>query len=99
MEQGNPANYDPNRVRPHMCAVCPHREGSPLASLVPKLIEVALTEANHFCHLEQTQGLDPTILCRGTRKLQIEFFTTLGVLDEPTDECWERTLKALQDSE
>lgn len=89
-------NYDPNRVRPQKCSSCPHRPGSTLSYLAPELVAGALSEANHYCHAEQLQGKPPTWLCRGTREHQLLVFHRMGVLAEPTDQCWAETLAKLQ---
>jgi hypothetical protein len=89
-------NYDPNKVRPAKCKTCPYRGQSALADLVPELVTVALTQGNHFCHAEQLQGLTPTWHCRGTRDIQLQAFYKMGVLEEPTDQCWAETLAKLR---
>lgn len=96
------------KVMTQMCATCPFREGSEYAYLRDRLTQSALTEATRICH---STGNNPVIkrrnvppqICRGARDLQLELFTALGILDEPTDEAWERawllTLKSRRSPE
>ena len=90
-------NYNPNKVRKNQCKTCPWRPKSPLNHTVPEIAQKAITEHNHYCHNEQLEGRTPTILCRGTRNYQLKIFHKLGVLAEPTDDCWKETLKSLTD--
>jgi hypothetical protein len=50
------------------------------------------------CHSTGTSDIDigkkgpkpPAQLCRGARNLQLSFFFTIGFIDAPTDEAWQR---------
>jgi hypothetical protein len=86
------------KVMVQKCATCPFRDGSEYAYLRDYLTQSALTEATRFCH---STGNNPAIkrvkvpvqICRGARDLQLSLFTALGILDEPTDQAWERAWK------
>jgi hypothetical protein len=57
----------------------------------------AIVEMTRICHstgndngINKRTGL-PEHVCRGARDLQLEFFASLGVIAEPTDEAWNDT--------
>ena len=86
-----------------MCKTCPWRDGSPYAYLQDHLAHSALTEANRICH--STGGKNginpkgtgkPAKVFRGARDLQLRYFTSLGLLKEPTDAEWSRALTRLK---
>lgn len=88
-------------VKKEKCATCPFRAGSPYAYLAGDLARSALTEATRIYHSTDTSAIygntgKPAEACRGARDIQIQFFTALGVLEEPTDECWDRTYKQMK---
>lgn len=35
------------------------------------------------------------MLCRGARDVQLTYFTSMGVIKEPTDEAWEAKVQEL----
>lgn len=79
------------------CPTCPFHEDTParvgLANMVRKR---CITEASQICHHPRVKGKKETHLCRGARDFQLEVFTAIGVLKEPTDECWSDTHYAIQ---
>jgi hypothetical protein len=86
-----------------MCATCPFREGSKYASLAPSLTLSALSEASRICHSTGTNAIGgktgkPSRICRGARNIQIRMFVSMGLLNEPTDEAWAKTLKQIRDA-
>lgn len=87
---------DPNNVMPKMCASCPWRSDANRLEVSPTfwlaLTQQVLTEANQRCHAPALSGKAETRICRGARDLQLRVFHALGVLTEPTDDCWKQTL-------
>lgn len=93
--------HDPNAVMRNKCATCPFREGSTYAHLAEYLKTSAITDGNRICHSTGTSAIKgktgkPERVCRGARDEQILFFYRLGVLSEPTDDCWADTLKEIE---
>jgi hypothetical protein len=88
-------------VQPIMCATCPFRKGSPTAWLREIVADSALNDGNRICHSTGRNNLfhretgKPERLCRGARDLQLQLFTALGFLEEPTDEEWDRRCEEL----
>lgn len=82
--------------RKTMCETCPFRPGSPYANLAEGLAESAMTEASRICHSTgSNNGINrrtgkPPHLCRGAHEIQLKAFHVLKVIDEPTDEAWNR---------
>lgn len=90
----------PLLVQPVMCATCPFRKGSPYASLACYLTEQALTKTNRFCHSTGSSAIKgrtgkPSLVCRGTRDIQLSTFYALKVIEAPTDEAWNNALTKL----
>lgn len=80
-----------------MCGTCPFKPGSPHQSLAVQLSESALNDRSRVCHhtgawnaLYPRDTGKPEALCRGARDLQLQVFHALGVIDEATDEAWDR---------
>lgn len=46
---------------------------------------------HHICHHQTLNNKSATHLCRGARDFQLQIFHRLGLLEEPTDECWGKT--------
>lgn len=83
-------------VRPQMCATCPFRKGSPYAYLPSDLAASALDTASRICHstgsnnaINRRTGV-PEQICRGARDIQLQVFTSIGFISEPTDEAWSK---------
>lgn len=82
-------------VRKTMCGTCPFRPGSQYAYLAEQLGRSAMSEASRICHstgssaIVRRSGLPPH-LCRGARDLQLKAMTALRVIEEPTDEAWNK---------
>lgn len=76
-----------------MCGTCPWREGSPYEYLRGDLSVASMTESR-ICH---STGKDnainkrtgkPEHICRGSRDLQLNLMTAMGVIASPTNEAW-----------
>ena len=82
--------------RKTMCETCPFRPGSKYAALALTLAESALAETSRICHSTGSNNAinrrtgKPPHLCRGARDLQLKTFRVLKVIDEATDEAWNR---------
>jgi len=79
-------------VRKTKCATCPFRPGSPYAHLKTYLAVAGLSESR-ICHSTGSNGIHKRTgikdhLCRGSRDVQLETMTTMGVIEEATDEAW-----------
>lgn len=92
---------DPNDVMTVQCASCPWRADNARLKLSPgqtvALTEMVLGSSNQRCHAPSLLGKPETKICRGARDLQLKYFHVLGVLKEPTDECWRTTLAEMTD--
>src|SRR5262245_46371138 len=81
-------------VRKSMCGTCPFRPGSPYAYLAADLGRSAVQEASRICHSTGRSAIMRTRLkphlCRGARDLQLKAMTALKVIEEPTDEAWNK---------
>jgi len=74
---------------PHRCKSCPFNpEGD--ANLADKVRQRSL-EASQICHGTEGPQREPRSLCRGARDYQIQILYRLGVLAQPTDQCWQQT--------
>lgn len=81
-------------VRVTMCPTCPFRPGSKYEYLREDLEASARAQESRICHstgknnaINKRTGF-PEHICRGAREIQLEQFTALGILTEPTDEAW-----------
>ena len=76
------------------CATCPFRTDTrgryPDSQLVSKVQQTALNQGSQICHHHELVGKEPSHLCRGARDFQLKIFHSLGILDTPTDDCWDK---------
>ena len=80
-------------IMPEMCATCPFREDRDGVDEVRTgVMQRVLTEGSQTCHSTGIANGEPhdSHLCRGARNFQLEVFARLGVIDEPTDEAWDK---------
>ena len=75
------------------CAFRPQMERDD-PGMVAVLKARVLDKGSLHCH--STGHPVGTHLCRGARDWQIRFFWIAGVLDEPTDDAWDRAVRAMQ---
>lgn len=85
-------NISGMRVNKKRCKSCPFNEGG-CVSVRLKVEERVLTDASQLCH-----GTDNKTLCRGARDFQLQAFHRIGILEEPTDACWDKTQKEIADA-
>jgi len=81
-----PCDTPLNKVR---CATCPFNEDGVL-SIRHAVEERCMTVGSQFCHHTHDQTL-----CRGARDHQLQIFHRMGLLEEATDECWDKTWSLL----
>lgn len=77
-------------LMPDKCVTCPFRsEGY---DQVRENVQArSLQGVNQTCHhTGSIHGKPDTHLCRGARDFQLQIFAGMGVIDEPTDEAWDR---------
>lgn len=86
---GRRTNIKGMKVNASRCHTCPFNDGGCL-DVRHKVEERCLTEASQLCH-----GTGNRTLCRGARDFQIQVFHRLGVLESPTEECWDETAAKL----
>ena len=81
------------------CPTCPFREQADGRVLDPDLkarVErQVLSEASQICHHPSLKGKPETHLCRGARDLQLRLFHSIGFIEAPTDEAWNKKRKEL----
>jgi len=79
-----------------MCHTCPFGPNGNLevrASVMRRIF----TEASQTRHSTGVMhGKPDTHLCRGARKVQIDYFYKTGFIDAPTDEAWYRKLREIE---
>ena len=91
-------------ARKTMCSTCPFREGSPTECLKSFLIEQALTVSSRICHSTggntvihpRSKTNVPAQICRGARDVQLQLFHSLGILEAPTDEAWNKSVELME---
>lgn len=66
------------------CPTCPFNEDG-VREIRTTVESYIFTRASQTCH-----GVEDTMLCRGARDQQLQFFHRLGFLREPTDQAWKR---------
>jgi hypothetical protein len=90
---------DPTAVMKAQCKTCPWRNDSGRLNVSnAQMLEIqrqVLTEANQRCHSPAWVGAVETMVCRGARDFQIEYFYCAGVLTAPTDEAWTEAIRKL----
>ena len=77
-------------VMQEQCASCPFREGGDM-QLRKNVLARTLLQASQICHHPKLYGKKETHLCRGARDEQLVLLHRLGLLAEPTDECFRET--------
>lgn len=86
---------------PAKCATCPFRDGSKFEFLATDLAFSALSEASRICHSTGSNNAinhrtgKPEKLCRGARDIQLKLFASIGFIEAPTDEAWDKKRKEL----
>ena len=83
------------RVMKKRCPTCPfgkkgQRDRCP--SIASRVREQCLSQASQICHHPALHGNSQTHLCRGARDFQLEIFHRLGVLEDKTDQAWDKGL-------
>lgn len=79
-----------------MCATCPFRDGSPTEHLRTGLAASAITSCSRICHntgpanVVNDNPKGEAKICRGARDLQLRVWVAMGLLEVPTDECWQQ---------
>ena len=77
-------------VNVHKCATCPFGNNTD-RTLQVQVIERCFTQqTSQVCHGTEGPNREPRSLCRGMRDVQLQIFHRMGLLDEPTDEAWEK---------
>ena len=88
----------PRRKKPYempvmqaKCKSCPFREDTHggNVNIRNSVINRTLFSASQICH--STGYPHGTHLCRGMRDIQLQVMCAMGVLEEPTDACWQET--------
>lgn len=88
---------EPNKER---CKTCPFRDTG-WTHLRGFLEHRAMTEATPICHSTGPEALvdnpisEQELACRGARDFQIMLFHRMGVIAQPTDECWRATYEGM----
>lgn len=75
------------------CPTCPFGEQGEkdrVADIANMVRQRCISQASQICHHPRLHGKKETHLCRGARDFQLQIFHRLGVIDEPTDEAWEK---------
>jgi len=79
---------------PAHCKTCPFAQNGD-RELESKVIERTILKAFQICHGTEGPKRKPRFLCKGARDLQIQVLHGIGLLSEPTDECFRETSKRI----
>lgn len=77
-------------VQPRPCLTCPFEGEKPLqisAKNMGKYVKNLMGQGQHICH--SSNGLR---ICRGGRNIQLKWLYATGMLDEPTDNAFDRAV-------
>lgn len=77
-------------VQEKACSTCPFEGKEPLqlsANSMARYVKNLMGEGQHICH--SSSG---TRMCRGGRNLQLKWLYTKGMLDEPTDNAFDKAI-------
>lgn len=85
----NMKNMPLNKVK---CHSCPFGEDG--ADFIRETVESRALKCSQICH-----GTNNKTLCRGSRDYQITLLHRMGLLNEPTDECFAETSKRMKAEE
>jgi len=79
------------KVQPQPCHTCPF-EGKEPVQLDPVrynyFIKKLAGESQHLCH-----SVDNKMICRGGRNIQLRILYAMGLIDKPTDECFDEAIQ------
>lgn len=76
-------------VMARTCATCPFVTDSIGPESTARYLDSLVSfKAQHLCHT-----VNDTKICRGGRDIMLRAMCALGLISEPTDECFERTSK------
>lgn len=97
------------KVQKACCVTCPFKKNEKGHWNDPELagavIQRTLFKAQQLCHGSkgggpgETVDQDLTRLCRGARDYYLEIYHRVGMIDEPTDEAWQRKADSLPKTE
>jgi hypothetical protein len=93
-------------VQKEMCPTCPFREDAKALKEFRTLLTLRALGQNGSgapeCHSTGGAALEftgktgvPAKLCRGARNVSLNFFYTIGFVEAPTDEAWDKKRKEL----
>lgn len=83
-------------VMPKQCATCPFNENG-CTEVRDSVVARTMQGINQTCHSTGAKhGKKDTHLCRGARDFQLQLFTVLGVIKEPTDAAWDEARKTIK---
>lgn len=84
----NKKSIDGTKVNKQRCKTCPFNNPNSDWSkeVITRIRSCIFTESNHICHSTNNS------ICRGSRNEQLIYFHRIGLLNQPTDECWNQTL-------
>ncbi|WP_347990312.1 hypothetical protein [Methylomonas sp. AM2-LC] len=95
-----PINIQNWLVMKCMCQTCPFNKHENIKDQSPEIANMVrsrcLTKASQICHHPRMHGKKESHLCRGARDFQLEIFSLLGVISEPTDAAWKEAYEQLQ---
>lgn len=77
-------------VQKKPCKTCPfegEKPFKPSPGNYAKYVENLMGQGQHICH-----SSSETRICRGGRNLQIKWLCATGMLDEPTDEAFDKAV-------
>ncbi len=77
-------------VQEKPCKTCPFAGKTPLPLSESDLVtyyQNLLGNGQHFCH-----SVDNKKICRGGRNIQLKWLCAIGMLEEPTDEAFDRAV-------
>ncbi len=81
-------------VMAEKCASCPFRQDGD-HELAERVLERTILQASQICHHPVVKGKKETHLCRGARDVQLQILHGMGWIDEPTDDAFAATSRAI----
>lgn len=77
-----------------MCPSCPFREGGDV-ELAGRVLDCTLLQASQICHHPRLHGEKERELCKGARMHQLELLYQMRMIEEATEEAFQKKSREL----
>lgn len=82
-------------VMKKMCKTCPFLEQHSGQTEIANMVRERSLRVSQVCHHPRLKGKQETHLCRGARDYQLMPMHRAGVIEDETDETWDKKRKEL----